>query len=82
MVTPRMIVVLPDLQRQDLSISEIARRTGLDRKRVRKYLPGAGPVECPSPLAGRGLGRAVRAAGVSRGPSYHRLEILPINSYV
>ena len=34
----RMIVVLHDLKRQGLSISAIARRTGLDRKTVRKYL--------------------------------------------
>ena len=38
MVTLRMIVVIHDLQRQGLSISEIARRTGLNRKTVRKYL--------------------------------------------
>ena len=38
MVTLRMIVVIHDLQRQGLSISAIARRTGLDRKTVRKYL--------------------------------------------
>ena len=38
MVKLRMIVVLHDLKRQGLSISAIARRTGLDRKTVRKYL--------------------------------------------
>ena len=38
MVTLRMIVVIHDLQRQDLSNRAIARRTGLDRKTVRKDL--------------------------------------------
>ena len=33
-----MIVVLHDLKRQGLSISAIARRTGLDRKTIREYL--------------------------------------------
>ena len=38
MVPLRMIVVIHDLQRQGLSISEIARRTGLNRRMVRKHL--------------------------------------------
>ena len=38
MIKLRMIVVVHDLKRQGLSISAITRRTGLDRKTVRKYL--------------------------------------------
>ena len=38
MVDLRMIVVIHDLKRQGLSVSAIARKTGLDRKTVRKYL--------------------------------------------
>ena len=34
----RNVVVIHDLKRQGLSISAIARKTGLDRKTVRKYL--------------------------------------------
>ena len=45
----RMIVVIHDLQRQGLSISANARRTGLDRKTVRKDLRRglAAPAYCP-----------------------------------
>ena len=32
------VVVILDLQRQGLSVSAIARRVGLDRKTVRRYL--------------------------------------------
>ena len=38
MVKLRRIVLIHDLKRQGLSISAIARKTGLDRKTVRKYL--------------------------------------------
>ena len=38
MVDLRMIVVIHDLKRQRLSVSAIARKTGLDRKTVGKYL--------------------------------------------
>ena len=38
MVKLRRILVIHDLKRQGLSISAIARKTGLDRKTVRKYL--------------------------------------------
>jgi hypothetical protein len=34
----RKIVVIHDLKRQGLSVSAIARQTGLDRKTARKYL--------------------------------------------
>ena len=34
----RRIVLIHDLERQGLSVSAIARQTGLDRKTVRKYL--------------------------------------------
>ena len=34
----RRIVEIHDLRRQGLSVSEIARQMGLDRKTVRKYL--------------------------------------------
>ena len=37
-VTLGELVVILDLQRQGLSVSAIARRTGLDRKTVRRYL--------------------------------------------
>ena len=53
MVTLRMIVVIHDLQRQGLSISEIARRTGLDRKTVRKYLQRGLAVPAYGPRAPR-----------------------------
>ena len=38
MVTLREIVMIHDVKRQGIGISAIARRTGLDRKTVRKYL--------------------------------------------
>lgn len=38
MIELRRIVVIHDLRRQGLSVSEIARQMGLDRKTVRKYL--------------------------------------------
>ena len=38
MLVLREIVMIHDSRRQGLSISAIARRTGLDRKTVRKYL--------------------------------------------
>ena len=38
MVELRRIVLIQDLKRQGLSVSAIARQTGLDRKTVRKYL--------------------------------------------
>ena len=38
MVDLRMIVLIHDLRRQGLSISAISRKTGLDRRTVRKYL--------------------------------------------
>ena len=38
MVGLRMLVVIHDMRRQGLTISTIARKTGLDRKTVRKYL--------------------------------------------
>lgn len=38
MVKLRTIVLIHDLRRQGLSISAIARQTGLDRKTIRKYL--------------------------------------------
>jgi transposase len=33
-----LVVVILDLHRQGLSISEIARQSGLDRKTVRRYI--------------------------------------------
>ncbi len=38
MIKLREIVMIHELKRQGLGISAIARRTGLDRKTVRKYL--------------------------------------------
>ena len=38
MIELRRIIVIHDLKRQGLSISAIARKTGLDRKTVRHYL--------------------------------------------
>ena len=38
MMDLRMIIVIHDLKRQGHSVSEISRRTGLDRRTVRKYL--------------------------------------------
>ena len=38
MVTLRETVMIHDLKRQGLGVSAIARRTGLDRKTVRKHL--------------------------------------------
>ena len=38
MVTLREIVMIHDMKRQGLGVSAIARRTGVDRKTVRKYL--------------------------------------------
>ena len=38
MVKLRNIIMIHELERQGLSISEIARKTGLNRKTVRKYL--------------------------------------------
>ena len=40
MIELRRIVVIHDLRQQGLSVSEIARQMGLDRKTVRR-LPGA-----------------------------------------
>ena len=53
MVTLRMIVAVHDLKRQGLSISAIARRTGLDRKTIRKYLEQGLEVPSYSPRAPR-----------------------------
>ena len=41
MVTLTEIVMIHDMKRQGLGISAIAKRTGLDRKTVRKYLDQA-----------------------------------------
>ena len=41
MLKGRDVLMIHDLHRQGLTIQEIARRTGRDRKTVRKYL-GAG----------------------------------------
>ena len=38
MVTLGELVMILDLARQGLSVSAIARRTGLDRKTIRKYI--------------------------------------------
>ncbi len=46
MIALRIVVVIHDLKRQGLSISAIARKTGLDRKTVRKYLERG--LEAPS----------------------------------
>ena len=49
MLKGRDVLMIHDLHRQGLSIQEIARRTGRDRKTVRKYLkagmepPASGP---------------------------------------
>ena len=58
MVTLGELVMILDLHRQGLTVSAIARRTGHDRKTVRKYLerglepPGYTPrPPAPSPLA-------------------------------
>ncbi len=46
MIALRSVVVIHDLKRQGLSISAIARKTGLDGKTVRKYLERG--LEAPS----------------------------------
>ena len=38
MIKLRNVIVIHDLKKQGLSVSAIARQTGLDRKTVRKYL--------------------------------------------
>ncbi len=38
MIKLRNVVLIHDLRRQGLSVSVIARRTGFDRKTIRKYL--------------------------------------------
>ena len=56
MVSLKEMVVMHDLRRQGLSISATARKTGLDRKTVRKYLErgsgcrsGASTSPCSAP---------------------------------
>src|SRR3954463_364630 len=51
MVTLGELVMILDLARQGLSVSAIARRTGLDRKTIRKYLTKGlePPVYTPRP---------------------------------
>lgn len=53
MVRLEDIVMIHDLRRQGLSVSAIARKTGLDRKTVRKQLAGSvkPPVYKPRPVA-------------------------------
>lgn len=53
MVKLRTIIVIYDLRRQGLSISAIARKTGLDRKTVRKYLRREMEAPCYSPRESR-----------------------------
>ena len=57
MVDLRMIVLIHDLRRQGLSISAISRKSGLDRRTVRKYLdrgPGVAGLQ-PAQAADRRL---------------------------
>ena len=51
MVTLGEVVMILDLHRQGLTLSAIARRTGLDRKTVRKYIERGleAPVYTPRP---------------------------------
>jgi transposase len=51
MIRLEEIVMMHDLRRQGLSVSAIARQTGLDRKTVRKHLAGGvkAPVYKPRP---------------------------------
>ena len=76
MIKLREIVMIHELKKQGLGISEIARRTGLDRKTVRKHLRGGlqsaryGPRQPRAPAAGslRGLSARTdrRLAGIVR----------------
>ncbi len=57
MIRLEKIVMIHDLKRQGLSVSAIARQTGLDRKTVRKHLAGGvkAPVYKPRPPRPREL---------------------------
>ena len=57
MIRLEEIVMIHDLKRQGLSVSAIARQTGLDRKTVRKHLAGGvkAPVYKPRPPRPREL---------------------------
>jgi len=57
MIRLEEIVMIHDLRRQGLSVSAIARQTGLDRKTVREHLAGGvkAPVYKPRPPRPREL---------------------------
>ena len=69
MVTLGELVMILDLARQGLSVSAIARRTGHDRKTIKKYLERSMQAPAYTPPSGTiAAGAAPRLAAGARRP--------------